>query len=100
MVPSRNGMGTNALLRNPPDVFPSRFGHDSFAAHIREAMTAGARLRIIANPRIALDLDDPDDIDRFLAQPAAGETYRVLLRLCVKERLSALWRLTRSSSAD
>lgn len=89
IVPSRNGMGTNALLRNPPDVFPSRFGHGSFAAHIREAMTAGARLRIIANPRIALDLDDPDDIDRFLAQPAACETYRVLLRLCVKERLSS-----------
>ena len=88
IVPSRDGMGTNALLRNPPVVFPSRFGRDSFAAHIREALTAGARLRILVNPRIALDLDDPADINCFLAQPAACETYRVLRRLRIKERLS------------
>jgi len=71
----------------PLDVFPSRFGHDSFAGHIREAAAAGAQLRIVENPRIALDLDDPADIAHFLAQPAAGETYRVLLKLRVKERL-------------
>jgi 2-phospho-L-lactate guanylyltransferase len=87
MVPSRDRMGTNALLRNPPDVFPSRFGRNSFAEHIREAQAAGAHLRIVENPRIALDLDDPADIAHFLAQPAAGATYRVLLKFRVKERL-------------
>jgi 2-phospho-L-lactate guanylyltransferase len=87
MVPSRNRLGTNALLRNPPNVFPSRFGHDSFAEHIREAKAAGARIRIVENPRIALDLDDPADIAHFLAQPEVGETYRVLLKFRVKERL-------------
>jgi 2-phospho-L-lactate guanylyltransferase len=87
MVPSRDRMGTNALLRNPPDVFPSRFGQDSFAEHVREAKAAGAQLRIVENPRIALDLDDPADIAHLLAQPAAGETYRVLLRFRIKERL-------------
>jgi 2-phospho-L-lactate guanylyltransferase len=87
MVPSRDRMGTNALLRNPPDVFPSRFGQDSFAEHVREARAAGAQLRIVENPRIALDLDDPADIAHLLAQPAAGETYRVLLKFRVKERL-------------
>ncbi len=87
MVPSRDRMGTNALLRNPPDVFPSRFGQDSFAEHVREAKAAGAQLRIVENPRIALDLDDPADIAYLLAQPAAGETYRGLLKFRAKERL-------------
>jgi len=88
IVPSRDGTGTNALLRHPPGIFPSLFGPDSFAGHIREALAAGARTRIIVNPRIALDLDDPADINHFLTQAAAGETCRVLLKLRVKERLS------------
>src|SRR5262249_30608755 len=31
IVPSRDGTGTNALLRTPPTLFPSRFGTGSFA---------------------------------------------------------------------
>ena len=31
IVPSRDGMGTNAILRTPPTLFPSHFGVGSFA---------------------------------------------------------------------
>jgi len=63
IVPSRDGPGTNALLRSPPDLFPSHFGPDSFALHLNEAERIGARIRIVRNERIALDIDEPKDID-------------------------------------
>ena len=37
MVPSRDGTGTNAILRTPPALFPSHFGPNSFAKHRHEA---------------------------------------------------------------
>ncbi len=40
IVPSHDGTGTNALLRSPPDLFPSHFGPESFALHLKEAETA------------------------------------------------------------
>src|SRR6266478_336591 len=37
IVPSRDGTGTNAILRTPPTLFPSHFGIGSFAKHVGEA---------------------------------------------------------------
>ncbi len=34
IVPSRDGTGTNAILRTPPTLFPSHFGSGSFAKHL------------------------------------------------------------------
>lgn len=62
IVPSREGTGTNALLRSPPGLFPSHFGPGSFALHLDEAERAGARIKILRNPRIAIDIDDIDDL--------------------------------------
>ncbi len=88
LAPSWDRMGTNALLRTPPDLFPSHFGPDSLALHIREATERGVPFRIVENPRLALDLDDAADIVRFLAQPADGETYRMLMKMDIQERLA------------
>jgi 2-phospho-L-lactate guanylyltransferase len=88
LVPSWDRKGTNALLRTPPDLFPSRFGPDSFTRHLHEAEAAGARVKIIENPRLAFDLDDPADLARFLIHPVPGETYRTLMDLKVMERLA------------
>ena len=63
IVPSRDGTGTNALLRSPPDLFPSHFGPNSFALHRGEAERAGAGVKILRNPRIALDIDEIADIE-------------------------------------
>ena len=62
IVPSRDGTGTNALLRSPPDLFPSHFGPNSFARHLDEAERAGAQIEILRNPRIAADVDDIEDL--------------------------------------
>lgn len=62
IVPSRNGTGTNALLRSPPTLFPSHFGPGSFALHLDEARRCDARVHIMRNPRIELDVDEIDDL--------------------------------------
>ena len=66
LVPSRDGTGTNALLRTPPGLFRSHFGPDSFRKHLAEAAETGARVRVLRNARIELDVDDEDDL-RILA---------------------------------
>jgi len=88
LSPSRDGTGTNAILRAPPDLFPSHFGPDSFASHIREAENAGAAIQIVENPRLALDLDDAGDVAHLLSQPEEGATHRLLLDLNIRERLT------------
>jgi 2-phospho-L-lactate guanylyltransferase len=62
IVPSRDGTGTNALLRSPPTLFRSHFGPDSFALHLDEAKRCGAQVHIVRNPRIELDIDEIDDL--------------------------------------
>jgi 2-phospho-L-lactate/phosphoenolpyruvate guanylyltransferase len=62
IVPSRSGNGTNALLRTPPALFPSRFGPYSFSKHSREAELAGAQLIVLRNEHLELDVDDWDDL--------------------------------------
>lgn len=78
LVPSRDRLGTNAILRTPPDLFPSRFGHNSLVLHIQEALRTGARIEIVENSRLALDLDDETDIAEFLSRPSDTETFKLL----------------------
>jgi 2-phospho-L-lactate guanylyltransferase len=62
LVSSRDGDGTNALLRTPPTLFPSHFGPGSFRRHLAEASRCGAQVRIVRNPRLELDVDELDDL--------------------------------------
>jgi 2-phospho-L-lactate guanylyltransferase len=73
IVPSRDGTGTNALLRSPPTLFRSHFGPGSFALHLGEAKRCGAAVQIVHNPRIELDIDEIDDL-RALAGLAPPDT--------------------------
>jgi len=74
MVPSRDGTGTNAILRTPPALFPSHFGPDSFAKHQREAARSNARLILRRNPRLEMDVDDEGDL-RALLQHDLSTTF-------------------------
>jgi 2-phospho-L-lactate/phosphoenolpyruvate guanylyltransferase len=66
IVPSRDGTGTNAVLRTPPTLFPSRFGPGSFAKHCAEAECRGAQIIIRRNPRLEMDIDDDSDLRTLL----------------------------------
>ena len=66
LVPSRDGTGTNAILRTPPTLFPSHFGPNSFAKHRSEAEQAGARILVRRNERLEMDVDDEADLRALL----------------------------------
>lgn len=62
IAPSSDGTGTNALWRSPPGVIPAAFGPSSRAAHERLAREAGVDPTIVRRPRLALDVDVPEDL--------------------------------------
>jgi 2-phospho-L-lactate guanylyltransferase len=67
LVPSHDRLGTNALLLAPPDVIQLRFGYDSFTFHSAQVTAQGLPLRSCENEHIALDIDEPQDLERFLS---------------------------------
>ncbi len=79
IVPSRDGTGTNAILRTPPTLFPSHFGSGSFFKHLAEAETAHARVMVRRNARLEMDVDDEADLRALLKHDLSGtETGRWL----------------------
>ena len=72
LVPSHDRMGTNALLLAPPDIIKLRFGYDSFSYHMTQVSAQKLPLRFSENERIALDIDEPKDLQRCLAIGAEG----------------------------
>lgn len=75
LVPSHDRMGTNALLLAPPDILRLRFGHDSFRYHLNEAAARGAGVRVVENSRIALDIDEPADLQQLIGRIENGRTH-------------------------
>jgi 2-phospho-L-lactate guanylyltransferase len=88
IVPSRDGTGTNAILRTPPALFPSHFGNGSFAKHCGEAQRASAQILIRRNARLEMDVDDEADLRTLMRQDLRGtETGAWLQRSGLQRRL-------------
>lgn len=87
MVPSREGTGTNAIIRTPPGLFPSRFGPNSLALHTQEAAKMGVRCMVVANSRIALDIDEPADLKMLLETGRGTSSFDVLVDMGMAEKL-------------
>jgi 2-phospho-L-lactate/phosphoenolpyruvate guanylyltransferase len=87
IVPSRDGTGTNAMLRTPPTLFPSHFGNGSFAKHLAEAERARASVIVRRNVRLEMDVDDESDLRAVLEHDLSGtETGRWLRASGVEAR--------------
>jgi 2-phospho-L-lactate/phosphoenolpyruvate guanylyltransferase len=71
LVPDAAGRGTNAAWRAPGDLFPLRFGNDSFRPHLAAAMATGLPCVVLELPSIARDIDRPEDLLEVAA--ACGE---------------------------
>jgi len=79
IVPSRDGTGTNAILRTPPTLFPSHFGTGSFAKHLAEAESSHAQVIVRRNARLEMDVDGEADLRALLENDlSATETGRWL----------------------
>ena len=63
-VPAIGRGGTNALYLRPPGVINLHFGGDSLAL-LDDAETKGIRFLIHESPEMALDLDEPVDLERL-----------------------------------
>jgi 2-phospho-L-lactate/phosphoenolpyruvate guanylyltransferase len=62
LCPSKEGTGTNALYRTPPEVIPARFGPNSFCRHRAEAEARKIPWESCSLPGISLDIDTPEDL--------------------------------------
>jgi 2-phospho-L-lactate guanylyltransferase len=84
LVPDAAGRGTNAAWRSPGDLFPLRFGNDSFLPHLAAAKATGLPCVVLELPGIALDIDRPDDLHELAA--ASGDRQ--------SQKLARSWNLS------
>jgi 2-phospho-L-lactate guanylyltransferase len=87
LVPSREGTGTNAIIRTPPGLFPSRFGPGSLALHREEAARVAVECLVVNNPRIALDIDEPADLELLLEVGRGTLSFAALAEMRIAERI-------------
>ncbi len=78
IVPARDEHGSNAILAAPADAVPLRFGEDSFFPHLAGARACGIEPTILPLPGIGLDIDTPDDLAAFVAQPSRTHARALL----------------------
>jgi 2-phospho-L-lactate/phosphoenolpyruvate guanylyltransferase len=71
--PDRREDGTNAMLMAPGGLIPYSFGPGSFNRHCDLALKKGARLEVVRNANMGLDLDIPEDLE-LLKQ---SEKYKI-----------------------
>jgi len=64
-VPAVGRGGTNALYVRPPHAINLHFGGDSLALFRRDAETRNVRFLVHHSTEMALDLDEPDDLERL-----------------------------------
>ena len=89
VVPCKEGDGTNALLRVPPEVVPTRFGGPSLAGHQSVARQYKVPCQVVNIPRIAFDVDSVADLQWLTSQPAGIQTSQVLREFGVATRLES-----------
>jgi len=77
LVPAADGRGTNAALRRPADLFPLRFGNDSFKPHHAAAQATGKPCVVLNLPGIAVDVDNPADLQQLISLPGETRAQRV-----------------------
>lgn len=78
LAPAYDGRGTNAAFRRPANMFPLRFGNDSFEPHLAAARATGKECVVLNLPGLAVDVDNPADVEDVLRHPGETRTQRLL----------------------
>ena len=78
IVPAHDRRGSNAVLCTPAAAVPLRFGDDSFFPHLAAARACGIEPQVVDLPRIALDIDTPDDLAQLLEARSATPVHALL----------------------
>jgi 2-phospho-L-lactate/phosphoenolpyruvate guanylyltransferase len=90
LVPAGDGRGTNAAFRRPANLFPLRFGNDSFKPHRRAAEAIGKPCIVLQLPGIAVDVDHPSDLQQVVSRPGERRTQRLAREWVLSGRLAGL----------
>jgi len=77
LVTAADARGTNAVLRRPADLFPLRFGNDSFKPHLAAAQAAQKPCVVLDLPGIALDIDNPSELRQLASLPGVTRAQRL-----------------------
>ncbi len=85
LVPAADGRGTNAAFRRPAGLFPLRFGNDSFKPHLAAAQATGKPCIVLQSSGIAVDVDNPSDLDHLLSLPGDTRAQRLAREWMVRE---------------
>jgi 2-phospho-L-lactate guanylyltransferase len=78
LVPAGDGRGTNAAFRRPANLFPLRFGNDSFLPHRAAAQATGKPCIVLNLPGTAVDVDNPEDLQQLVTLPGETRAQRLL----------------------
>jgi 2-phospho-L-lactate guanylyltransferase len=93
IAPAHDELGSNAVLCTPANAVPLRFGDNSFFPHLAAAKAHGIEPRVVRLPRIALDIDTPQDLTQFLLTPSQTRSRALLdrwgVRAACQERATA-----------
>jgi 2-phospho-L-lactate guanylyltransferase len=80
IVPAWDDLGSNAIVCSPSDAVPLRFGPNSFFPHLAAARRQGLEPCIVRRDGIAIDIDEPADLARFMRAPSDTRTWTLLDR--------------------
>ena len=80
LAPAADGRGTNAAFRRPANLFPLRFGNDSFKPHLEAAKGTGKPCVVLQLPNLVVDVDNPEDLQQVLGRPGETRTQQLLRR--------------------
>lgn len=81
IVPARDDLGSNAILCSQPTRVPLRFGANSYYPHLDVARAHGVEPVTVRLPRIALDVDEPEDLAEFMRIPSLTRARQVISNL-------------------
>ncbi len=89
LVPAADRRGTNAAFRRPANLFPLRFGNDSFKPHHAAAQSTGKPCIVLNLPGIAVDVDNPSDLQQLVSLPGETRSQRLAREWSLNERFLA-----------
>ena len=87
LVPAADRRGTNAALRCPANLFPLRFGNDSFVPHHAAAQATGKPCVVLQLPGIAVDIDNPGDLQQLVPLQGQTRTQRLVREWDITARI-------------
>ena len=78
IAPAWDERGSNTMVCSPADLVPLRFGSDSFFPHLAAAQRQGLNPTIVRSDGIALDIDEPADLAKFMRNRSDTRAWALL----------------------